>query len=464
MPRYVTECKVYRAARRLGGKSERSNTIAVSGSQRRELRYDTAFSELRRRSKLRGYPFAEGYMNDAARGIKMRILFVAPFVPWPLAHGGRIRVFNLVSELARRHEITLVCLADRVGCPLGPLPEICRQVVPVLHRPNIVASFFRFLLGGNPYNVERYSSGALLAAIGALRVAPFDLAHIEMPEIWSCVKACGGLPIVLGTQNVESRVLEQLASVCRNPLKRALYGIERAKMSRFEEAAWRESQLCLTVSDQERAAVLAAGVEPGRVVTIPNGVDLARFSLAPRAGRKRLMFLGGLDYHPNLDALRWLLSEIWPRVRERESDAQLLLAGRGTEKFAVSDPSSGITCIGDPNDVPSCLADADGLLVPLRVGAGTRLKVLESMAAGLPVVTTTRGGEGTAAVSGKHLLLADTPQDFADCCIRLLVDPALVATLTTNARRLVEDHYSWDQIGIRLLEAIDGVAGGKAGP
>src|SRR5262245_4969935 len=225
----------------------------------------------------------------------MRILFIAPFVPWPLAHGGQIRAFNLVSELARRHEVTLVCLADRASPALGPLREICQRVVPIVHRANAAASFVRFLLGRNPYNVERFASRALLEAIHDLRKEAFDLAHIEMPQIWPCVTACKGLPVVLGTQNVESRVVEQLAEVSQNSLKRMLYRIETVKMRRFEENAWRTCRLCLTVSDQERAEIVAAGVKSNSVVTIPNGVDLERFPFAPRLGRKQLMFLGGLD-------------------------------------------------------------------------------------------------------------------------------------------------------------------------
>jgi glycosyltransferase involved in cell wall biosynthesis len=268
---------------------------------------------------------------------------------------------------------------------------------------------------------------------------------------------------VLGTQNVESRVLEQMAEVSRNPLTRTLYRMEAAKMRRFEEAAWRKSRLCLTVSDQERAAVVAAGVEPGRVVTVPNGVDLARFSFVSRPGRKRLRFLGGLDYRPYLDALRWFLGGIWPRVREAEPDAELLLAGRRTEAFSASGLPRGATCIGDSADVPSCLAHADALIVPLRIGGGTRLKVLEAMAAGLSVIATTRGGEGTAALARTHLLLADSAQDFAECCVRLLADRELAAKLAANARRLVEDRYSWDAIGTGLLQAIDGLMAAAQG-
>ncbi len=388
----------------------------------------------------------------------MRILVVAPFVPWPLAHGGRIRLFHLVRELARRHEVTLVCLAGSDGAETGPLAEFCRKVVTVAHRPGSMAPFCRFLFGPNPYNAERFASPALEATIRSLLAStPFDVVHLETTHIWSAAAACGDLPVVLGTQNVESRILAQLERLCRNPLKRLLYRMETARMRRFEENAWRRCRLCLAVSEKERQEIIGSGVPPERVVTIANGGDLERFAFLPRPGGERLLFLGGLDYHPNRDAADWLLGEIWPLVRGTEPDAELLLAGRGTEALAKGGLPPGVSCLGDPADVPDCFAGADLLVVPLRIGAGTRLKVLEAMAAGLPVVSTDRGCEGTAAVAGVHLLTADTPREFAAACLRLLAEPGLSGSLAAKARRLVEERYSWASIGADLAAVYAGL-------
>jgi len=392
----------------------------------------------------------------------VRILVVAPFVPWPLAHGGRIRLFHLLRELARCHELTLVCLADSAGQDLGPLPEICHDVVPVVHRSSSPAAFCRFLLGPNPYNVERFVSPALVATIRRLLAAtPFDMVHLETTHIWSAAAACGDLPVVLGTQNVESRILAQLEKVCRNPLKRLLYRLETARMRRFEEHAWGSCRLCLAVSEEERLEMINSGVAPERVITVANGVDLERFAFAPRPGGKRLLFLGGLDYHPNRDAADWLLGEIWPLIRGAEPEAELLLAGRGTDTIAEAGLPEGVICIGDPADVTACFAGADILLVPLRIGAGTRLKVLEAMAAGLPVATTSRGCEGTLARPGEHLLVADTSRDFASACLRLMAEPALAQRLAANARRLVAECYSWERIVSALAEELQSLAGEK---
>lgn len=391
----------------------------------------------------------------------MKILVIAPFIPWPLTHGGRIRLFHLLRELARRHEVTLVALAEESGVAESPLQAICHRIITVPHRSNFVASFWRFIVGPNPYNVERFVSSQLLETVRALVAAErYDLAHLEMTLIWPAAAACGNLPVVLGTQNVESRILGQLERVCRNPLKRLLYRLETVKMRRFEEMAWRSSQLCLTVSEAERDEVIASGVASDRVVTIPNGVDLERFAFHPGTGGKRLLFLCGLDYHPNMDAARWLLDEIWPLIRRKDPEARLLLAGRKTDQLVLP-AAAGISCLGDPEDVPACFAQADALLVPLRVGAGTRLKVLEAMAAGLPVVSTARGCEGTLARDGEHLLQAETPEDFASACQRLLADPGMAATMARAARRMVEENYSWTAIGLALSNSLEAVTGCK---
>jgi glycosyltransferase involved in cell wall biosynthesis len=391
----------------------------------------------------------------------MNILVIAPFMPWPLAHGGRIRLYHLVRELARQHRVTLVALAEEPAADTAPLEEFCR-VVTVPHQPGFLPAFWRFLAGPRPYNVERFASPRLTATIRRLLESErFDLVHLETTHIWGAAAACGDLPLVLGTQNVESTILAQLAKACRNPLKRLLYRLEGAKMHRFETDAWRSCRLCLAVSDAERAEMIAAGVSPDRVVTIPNGVDLERFTPAPRPKGKRLLFLGGLDYHPNRDAADWLLTEVWPLVRVGEPAAQLLIAGRGTEELAAAGLPRGVACLGDPADVPACFAQADMLLVPLRIGAGTRLKVLEAMAAGLPVVATARGCEGIAARTAEQLLVADTPADFAAACLRLLTEPGLAERLAANARRLVEARYSWRLQGERLAGLYGNLCGGE---
>ena len=390
----------------------------------------------------------------------MNILVIAPFLPWPLAHGGRIRLYHLVRELSRQHRVTLVALTEEQAADTTPLEVFCR-VVTVRHHPRFFPAFWRFLAGPRPYNVERFVSPLLTATIRRLLEADrFDLVHLETTHIWGAAAACGDLPRVLGTQNVEATILAQLAKACRNPLKRFLYRLEGAKMRRFETEAWRSCRLCLAVSDAERAEMIAAGAAPDRVVTIPNGVDLERFSPAPRPMGKLLLFLGGLDYHPNRDAADWLLTEVWPRVRGAEPAAQLLLAGRGTETLAAAGLPEGVACLGDPADVPACFARADMLLVPLRIGAGTRLKVLEAMAAGLPVVATARGCEGIAARPDEHLLVADAPADFAAACLRLLAKPGLAESLAVNARKLVESLYSWQLQGERLAGVYGGLCDG----
>ncbi|NVN98369.1 MAG: glycosyltransferase [Geobacteraceae bacterium] len=380
----------------------------------------------------------------------MKILIVAPFVPWPLAHGGRIRLYHLLRGLAESNEVTLVCLSEEQNPDVGDLYDFCRQVVTVFHKPAFISCFWRFLTGSVPYNAVRFHSHKLYEKLTELiRIRDFDLVHLETTHIWSAAAFCGDLPVVLGTQNIESKILRQLEQRCTNSLKRLLYRLEIRKMQQFEESAWRSCRLCLAVSNDERLEMIASGAPADRVITVPNGVDLQRFVLTPRPGGKRLLFLCGLDYHPNMDAARWLLNDIWPLIRRSVPDASLMLAGRKTDQLPLP-VDAGVSGLGDPSDVPACFATADALLVPLRIGAGTRLKILEAMAAGLPVISTSCGCEGTLARTGEHLLQAETPAAFAAACKVLLSDPAISTNISAAARKLVEENYSWRAIGLGL--------------
>lgn len=381
----------------------------------------------------------------------MKILFIAPFFPWPLAHGGRIRLYHLLRELSCRHEVTLVCLSEERDPDLGELKRFCHRVVPVFHKSQFIPSFWRFLTGPFPYNAVRFHSPLFYAQISELIGSKsFDLVHLETTHIWFASSFCGDLPLVLGTQNIEANILSQIRQKCRNPLKRLLYRLETDKMCRYEEAAWKSCDLCLAVSDAERQEMIACGVSADRVVVVPNGVDLQRFVYRRPTGGKRLLFLAGLDYLPNRDAALWMLTEIWPLIRSAEPSAGLILAGRGTQKLAEVGLPAGVSCIGDPADVPDCFASADMLLVPLRIGGGTRLKVLEGMAGGLPIVATSKGCEGVGAVDGEQLLVADSPKEFAAACLRIMAEPLLAEALAKKGRHLVEERYGWEPIAGRL--------------
>ena len=226
-----------------------------------------------------------------------------------------------------------------------------------------------------------------------------------------------------------------------------------------EERAWRAADLCLATSEREAGIIGAAGAQ--RVAIVPNGV--ATETIRPvtgdpgaRApGRPTLVFVGLLGYAPNADAVTYLVRDILPLIRAQRPDIHLQVVGDGATAELLRLAGPGIEFTGRVPDVRPFIAAAGVVVVPLRIGSGTRLKILEALAMGRPVVTTRIGAEGLDLVDGEHVLIADGPTAFAAAVDRVLADDRLAAQLGERGRTLVERSYDWSEIGSRLVEAYD---------
>ncbi len=386
----------------------------------------------------------------------MNILILSPFFPYPPNQGGKIRVFNLIKYLSRRNRVTLACLSSEKVEDFGPLRDYCEKIVRIEKPARTAWDLACFLLGMAPFNFLRYSSREFRSALSNLcRTDSFDVVQVEMPMLWQYADSFAGLPIALDAHNVEYELVHDLRLGCSNKLKKALYGLEEKRLRQREEAAWNECRLCFTVSDKERAIVVSRVRDSKKVVTVPNGVDLERFVFKSKTSRgRRILFLGGMDWIPNLDAAQYFLEEILPLIREKIPDIEVDFVGKDLWKINKVVRSQHIQWHENVPDVLPWFQRADILAVPLRQGAGTRIKILEAMAAGLPVVTTSKGCEGTDVVHGKHLLVADTAQDFAAGVARLIENDSLADLLTRYARDLVETKYSWETAVATIHETL----------
>lgn len=391
----------------------------------------------------------------------MNILVVSPLFPYPLTQGGKIVIFNTLKYLSREHRVTLACLSDVPITDFGPLNEYCEEIVLVERKARTVPDLLTFLLGPLPYNAVKFNSGKFASELRRLmQRCSFDLVQIEFSLMWPYASLFEGIPRVLYAHNIEYRIIGQNRLRCCNPLKKLLYASEERKLRVLEERAWGECSLCFTVSADERDAIAATTSDPGRVVTLV-GVDLDRFPFQPRQeSGKRILFVGGLGYYPNMDSARYLLEEISPRIRSGIADVRLDLVGTELWRVAELLPEEGWVELHE--NVPEILPwfrGADVLVVPLRCGAGIRIKILEAMAAGLPIVTTSKGCEGLAVEHGRELLIADDPVVFAREAIRLLGDFRLRRRLAESARVFVEEHYSWDTLVKRMESGFRRITG-----
>lgn len=401
-------------------------------------------------------------------GRRLRVLVVCADFPYPPRSGFAMRVYQLARRLAGRHEVTLLSYASPAdGDRVERLQrELAVEVVP-RRPPSRGAKRARQLLSvasPRPFACRAVESPELQAAVDGLCArGRFDAIQLESSLLCG-LRFPAGVPLVLDEHNVEYEVFRRMQEGEQGRLRRAFYRLEHARFRRFEQRCWRQVAGCAVPSAREEAIVRRhAPATPTAVV--PNGVDLRDFRPAAQPPEPRtVVFNGLLRYRPNLDAARFLVEEVWPLVAQRCPEARLTIVGRGEDADVRRLERPGVTVTGEVPDVRPHLARAALVAVPVRMGGGTRLKVLEGLALAKPMVSTTLGCEGIEVRHGEHLLVADTAQRFADAVLRLFADPALGERLGRAGRALMEREYSWEACAERLAELYERALAGRAEP
>jgi glycosyltransferase involved in cell wall biosynthesis len=279
----------------------------------------------------------------------------------------------------------------------------------------------------------------------------FDLVSLETPFIAPrLIGPDGSKPrVLIDAHNVEFDLARQYAERSPGVARRMFHSLNWPRLRAEEIAAWRRADAVAFTSpdDQARANALVPGL---RSQVVPNGVDTDQFRPQPaeraRGTPPTVVFFGTMNYLPNVDAVRWLLKEIWPAVAQRVPHARLEIIGSHLPPDVRSAQGPRIEVAGMVDDVRPHLEEAAAIVVPLRMGGGTRLKILESLAMGKAVVSTRLGAEGISAEPGVHLLLADEPAGLGDALVRVLEDPALASRLGHEGRELIAGTYSWSAI------------------
>jgi glycosyltransferase involved in cell wall biosynthesis len=386
----------------------------------------------------------------------VRCLLLSPFVPSPPHDGGRLRVLELARGLERAHDVELLALStgsndDRRG--VEALRGEGLRVEAVEHRPHRARAAARALAARRSLYGELHRSEVMAEAVRR-RLPGVDVVQAEFSYMGAYrPPGGGGPPWVLDEHNVEFRLNETLARAGQGAAYR-VYARRERRLRRAEElAACRAADRVLAVSDADREA-LERELPGVRVAVVPNGVDLEALRaepLPPSDAAPTGVFVGKMDYRPNVDGARWLCDEVLPHIRERVPSFRVAIVGRDPAPSVASlGRVDGVEVTGAVADVRPHLRGAALALVPLRAGSGTRLKVLEAMAAGRPVVSTSLGAEGIEARDGEHLLLADDARSFADAAVRVAGDRTLAERLAASGRRLVEERYGWPAAVARL--------------
>jgi glycosyltransferase involved in cell wall biosynthesis len=388
----------------------------------------------------------------------MKILIVSSFLPYPLYSGGHIRLYNLIKELSTTHEITLVCekRAYQTIKDIEALEKFCKKVITINRKKQwSVENVFKTIFSQNAFLITGHTLGEMEACITSLlKDEIYDLIHCETSYVFQNIPQTT-IPVVMVEHNIEYSIYEKFAGQ-KGKMFGSLLSIDVLKLKRIEESYWKKAAVVVAVSENEEKVIKNFAK---KTALVPNGVDLTSFHAKKyefKTIKKNILFIGDFNYIQNQDAARYLLSEIYPRIKEKDeaNSISLWIVGRkipDTIKQLTKDSSVSF----DENatqPTAEIFSSAAILLAPLRVGGGTQYKILESFAVGTPVVTTTLGKEGLSVRENKDILIADSSSELAEKAYSLLHDEQRYNDLSQNGRKLVEKNYSWTEIAHKLEE------------
>jgi glycosyltransferase involved in cell wall biosynthesis len=394
----------------------------------------------------------------------LRILWVKGGKLLPVDTGGKIRSYNILRQLARTHSVTF--LSYYGGQKDEAYEAEIRREMPGAETISTAArdgtafsqsvEYIRLILQSAPFAVSKFTDLRVRRLVTSwvgerkfdVAVCDFLSASLNFPDNLFT-------PTVLFQHNVETSLWQRLAATEPNPIRRVAYGLEARKMARYEPAALRKFHHVIAVSENDRQQMLAM-CPSCPISVVPTGVDTTKYVVAPPASADppQIVFLGSMDWEPNIDAVIYFCREIFPRVRAAVPNAKFQIVGRNPHPPVRQLASDYVEVTGTVPSVVGYLRDATVVVVPLRIGGGTRLKIFEAMAMGKAVVSTSIGAEGLGIKDGQDLILADEAPSFAEATIRILRDGAFRRQYEQAAAKLAA-RYDWSNIVEQFAAVLD---------
>lgn len=398
----------------------------------------------------------------------MHILMISDIMPYPPISGATLRNYNLLRRLADDHEVSVIAFARSAADydAQAQLQSFCKHVVAVekheSHAMDNPLSFFSYLLTATPPDLRFYHSDSMVDAIRQLTSEDtFDVVQIENTFMGRYIEQ---LPPYLQARSfitlhdimsIKMDRMYRLEATLKRRLRLWLYS---AMLKSWEPRYLARFRRCLTMShvDSDALSSLNGGTRPA---VVPNGVDTQIYQTLPQLPDQKpsLLFVGNMNYRPNIDAMLFFCHDVLPLIRNEMPDVELWIVGINPAPEVRRLQGDGVHVTGKVDDLLPYYERATAAIVPLRAGGGTRLKILEAMALGRPVISTHVGVEGIQARHDEHLLIADTADAFAQQTLRVLRDPVFARSLTLRGRELVEEKYDWDVITDALVQVYQDV-------
>ena len=414
------------------------------------------------------YPTSAG-AEEAALSVSqrpLRILFAAMAPPLPATNGQRIRNSNLLRALrALNHRVSIICFAESSEPRAGEseLRELCDRTVYVGAPPTLSAvkqgvGRMAALFSADTYGLKRFRMPAMRAALEReFSSASFDAVLCDDVYMLSNIPNRNNVPLILNKHDLTFEIVNRFSGVQRNIAKK-LYGyLEGSKVRKIEFRAADRADAVWACSERDKS-ILEAGSPSSRVFVVPNAIDTSEYASESVDDGRTILYAGAMDWLPNRDAVAFFLQEIYPRIRQQMPEARFVVAGRNPpadfcRQFAAV---PGVRFTGFVDSLQEEFAKSTVCVVPLRIGSGTRLKILEASAAGKPVVSTTIGAEGLGLVAEEDILLANNAEHFAASVIKLLESPDLRREISKRAQQKVYECYSITALQRAVQSAVNG--------
>lgn len=388
----------------------------------------------------------------------MKILMLTPYLPYPLLSGGQIRTYNLLKKLSKKHDVTLFALIKNHSERkyLKELNPFCKriQLFKRSSKPFTLRNILATAFSSFPFLVIRNLVPETIQAVTKeLATNEYDLIHAEtfymMPNIPPTT-----IPVLLVEQTIEYLGYESFAN--RPPFRwlKPLLNIDIEKIRRWEEHYWQTCTKLITMSEEDRQFILQTIPQREKVDVVSNGVDIGWFSEKPHedAPQPTILFVGTFNWLPNVEAVEFLVTQIWPLIKDRLPNSKLWIVGNAPTKKIQSfgERDERIEVTGRIPDIRDAFGHADVLVAPVFSGKGTRYKVLEAMAAGTPVVATKLAVEGLGVQEGQHVLTSNTAEGLAQHIVDVIQNPKLKAHLAKHGKEFVTEKYDWTKIADTL--------------
>lgn len=396
----------------------------------------------------------------------MKVLWISPKLPYPPESGDKLRQYNLIRILSSDVEISLVAftLTPEEDNYAGHMAQYCSSTKTFFSENPSNTERIKYILRLRlPYYVSRYQNADAIAYIdGEIKRFQPDVLQIEhtyMAEYLRNIAPQFRPPSVLTKHNIDSDLACQSYLLAKSSVSRFFWWLEWKKMRVYEPHMDHLFSAVVTMSDSDRSVVLQRKHPPSFVEVVENGVDTSKFAPLPPGYDPVLLFIGALDYLPNQDAALYLCAQILPLIRKTIPGVKVLLVGRKPSQEILNLSSEVVEVWGDVPDVEPYYTRASVAVVPLRAGSGSRLKILEAMALGRPVISTGKGAEGLDLEPGEDFLRGEDAASFSEAVVKLLNDPDLYRKIAARARRTVVEKYDWSKAAQKMQSIYRRVAG-----